>query len=314
MRIVFFGSDDFAQVNLEALIHSRHQVLACVTQPNRAKARGWKVAPPIVKECALTYAIPVLQPLSLKEAHFIEQLQNYQADTFVVIAYGCFLPPEVLSLPRLLCINVHASLLPKYRGAAPIQWAIIQGEEWTGVSIIQMNTRMDAGDIITQEKVKIEPDDTAAALRSRMAALSAGLLMETLERIDQNDYRLFPQEESAVTLAPKLTKESGLILWEKSAREINNLVRGLHPWPTAYAYYQGKLLKILETSVLTNEESLQAVPGTILDVSSQGLKVAAGDGILLVRRVHPESSRAMDAASFALGHRVAPGGIFSSGS
>jgi len=306
MKIVFFGSDDFAVVHLKKIISSSHSILAVVTQPDRAKGRGMKVGISPVKELAGKKALPVLQPMDLADKNFIGQLKKYECDLFVVIAYGKFLPKDVLAIPRLGAINGHGSLLPQYRGAAPINWAIINGEKQTGVSIIQMNEKMDAGDIIAQSTIDIDQEDTSIALRAKMAELGSQLLMETLKAIEENKCSLTPQKEAEVSFAPKLRKEMGTIDWTKSAVEIHNLVRGLLPWPSATTYFNGKMLKVIETAVAENSSGASQ-PGEICDISSKGIVVATGQGTLLIKKVHPESSKAMDAASFAAGHKIAAG-------
>ena len=303
MKIIFFGSDDFALVNLEKLVQSDHQVAACVTPPDKPKGRGMPVVASPIKECALRQGIALLQPDRLKERWVVEQLKSFQSDLFVVVAYGKILPIEILSIPYLCCLNVHGSLLPKYRGAAPINWAIINGEPETGVSIIKMNTNMDAGDIFDQARITIDKNDTAVSLRSKMAELGAELLVQTIDSLEENAYTLTGQDASKVSFAPKLTKELGLIQWNKTAEAIHNLVRGLLPWPAAHTHFQGKLLKILQTEVV----AVQGEPGEILEINSQGFVVATADGGLLVRQVHLESAKAMDAKSFVFGHKLQAG-------
>ncbi len=306
MKIIFFGSDDFALVNLEKLIQSEHNVVVCVAPPDQPKGRGMPVIFSPIKERALRQGITVLQPARLNDPLLIEQLKSFQSDLFVVVAYGKILPMEILSLPYLCCMNVHGSLLPQYRGAAPINWAIINGEKETGVSIIKMNSQMDAGDIFTQTKIKIDPDDTAPTLRFKMAALGADLLLRTIDSLEKNATTLTGQDAFKVSTAPKLRKELGHIQWNKPARSIHNLVRGLLPWPAAYTHYQGKLLKILETQIVSLD-AIPKQPGEVLEINPQGFVVAAADCGLLVRQVHLESAKAMDAKSFVLGHKVPTG-------
>ncbi len=310
MKIIFFGSDDFALVNLEKLIQSEHNVVVCVAPPDKPKGRGMPVIFSPIKERALRQGIALLQPARLNDPLLIEQLKSFQSDLFVVVAYGKILPIEVLSLPYLCCMNVHGSLLPQYRGAAPIHWAIINGENETGVSIIKMNSQMDAGDIFAQAKIKIDPADTALTLRAKMAALGSDLLLKTIDSLEKNAYILAGQDASKVSTAPKLTKELGLIQWNKPARDIHNLVRGLLPWPAAYTHFQGKLLKILQTEIVSIDASSKQ-PGEVLEINPQGFVVAASYGGLLVRQVHLESAKAMDARSFAIGHKLQTGVIFS---
>jgi len=308
MKIIFFGSDDFAGENLRKLIEEGFSVLACVTQPDRPAGRGLKVVPSPIKAMAQEKKIPVFQPEDLKDQNFLEQLEGFQADLFIVIAYGKILPPAVLKTPKMFCINVHGSLLPAYRGAAPINRAIINGDGQTGFSIIKINTKMDAGEIIVQEKMTIHDDDTAQDLRERMARQSAVCLCRTVNQLEVGAFSLTPQDESSVTLAPKLTKELGHIDWKRSALEIHNLARGLLPWPAAYTLYKGKTLKVLKTALVP--DAADAEPGKVLRVTKEGIFVACGKNSLLLTRVHPESGKPMDAASFAAGHKVQPGTCF----
>ncbi len=305
MNIIFFGSDDFALTSLEKLIESEHKVLACVTPPDKPKGRGMRMVISPIKEGALRRGIPVLEPSRLEDPPLIEQFKSFQSDLFVVVAYGRILPIEVLSIPYLCCMNVHGSWLPQYRGAAPINWAIINGEEETGISIIKMNTRMDAGDIFAQDRIKITPDDNSLTLRSKMAQLGSDLLLKTIDALEKNAYSLAGQDSSKITYAPKLTKELGLIQWNKSAPSIHNLVRGLLPWPGAYTYYQGKLLKILQTQIIPiNSAGKSASAGEVLEITAQGFIVATADQGLLIRQVHPESAKAIDARSFVAGYKL----------
>lgn len=305
MKIIFFGSDDFAVVNLDAILKAGHEVAACVTSVDKPKGRGLAVTSSPVKAFAVDHKIALLQPEDLRDAKFVQQLKDYSAEIFVVIAYGKLLPPEVLLIPKICAINAHGSLLPKYRGAAPINWAIIHGEVETGISIIKLNPQMDAGDIIAQEKIPIAPTDTAVTLRAKLASLSAECLCGTIPSLLKKDFACFAQKKAEVTFAPKLKKELGLIDWRKSAKEIQNLVRGLLPWPTAYTFLNGKMFKILEVeAVLLNSP---APPGQVADIVAHGFIVATGDEGLLIKRVHPESGKPMPAVDFARGHKVKPG-------
>lgn len=303
MNIIFFGSDDFALKSLEALCASEHKVAACVTQPDKPKGRGLKENVSVIKEFALRRKIPVLQPAHLRDDDLLEKLAGYAADLFVVIAYGRILPAEVLSLPKVFAVNVHGSLLPKYRGAAPINWAIINGETQTGVSIIKLNDVMDAGEVITQSVLPIAPEDTALTLRSKMAQQGAQLLLQTIRSIEQNHFRLAKQDLSQVTYAPKLTKELGAIRWSDKAQSIHNLVRGLLPWPAAFSYADGKRFKILETAVV-NALSGTFKPGEVAQINADGIVVATGQKALCLKRVQPDAGKPMDARSFAAGQRL----------
>ncbi len=308
MKIVFFGSDDFAAENLQKLIDDGFTIVACVTQPDRPSGRGLKVIFSPIKIIAEGNRIPLFQPDNLRDEKFISQLKSFQADLFVVIAYGKILPSIVLEIPKLFCINVHGSLLPRYRGAAPINWAIINGDKETGFSIIKMNSKMDAGEIVAQEKMKILDDDNSQVLRERMARQSASCLANTITQIAAGKVTLTPQDVSKVTIAPKLNKELGRIDWKKSSREIHNLVRGLLPWPAAYTTFNGKSIKILKTAIATEANSTE--PGTIIQIKKNGILVSCGNDALLLQQVQPESSKPMEAVGFAAGHKVQAGTSF----
>lgn len=304
MRVVFFGSDDFAAAHLKDLIPSEFAVVGCVTQPDRPKGRGMKMNVSPIKEVAQEHDIRVLQPLDLKEGAFLQDLRELAADVFVVIAYGRFLPAELLQMPPQGAINLHPSLLPLYRGAAPINWAIIRGETMTGISIIRLNARMDAGDVIAQTEVTITPDDTAPTLREKMIPLGSTLLRETIARLQRGECVGRPQDPDRVTLAPKLNKTDGTIDWTRqSAGEIHNLVRGLLPWPSAHSVFQGKAVKFLATAVASGSGR----PGEIITAGKESFSVAAREGAVQVLRLQPESGKAMSAAEFMRGYHVASG-------
>lgn len=309
MKIVFFGSDDFAAVHLQELIAFGHQVVACVTQPDRAKGRGLEVVASPIKTIAVEAKIPVFQPTDLKTEFFISELRALKCDLFVVIAYGRILPAELLQVPYICAMNVHGSLLPKYRGAAPINWAVINGDKETGISIIKMNARMDAGDIFVQARMPIEKNDTAATVRVKMAQLGKKILLKTIDSLEKNTYTLTVQDQAAVTLAPKMTKELGKIDWNKPAVAIQNLIRGLFPWPGAYTQYQGKILKILEAEAV-NADIKGKRPGEVIEIKKDALVVVAGDGGLALKQVQPESAKVMDIQSFVAGHKIAVGYCF----
>ena len=303
MNIIFFGSDDFALAHLEALIASGNNVVGCVTQPDKAKNRGMKIVISPIKECALKNNIKVFQPEDLKDQEFISALKKNNAELFVVIAYGKFLPGELIDMPQYGAINVHGSLLPKYRGAAPINRAIINGEVETGITIIKINSEMDAGDILSSRKIAILPKDTSATLREKMMCLGQKLLIETLEGLEKGTLEDQVQIQAEATFAPKLTKESGRIDWNKSAAQINNLVRGLQPWPGAYTFLNEKALKILSAEIVEGS----GVPGEVIEIRCEGFVVAAAQGSLLVKQVHFQDSKPMDTPSFMRGHKIEVG-------
>jgi len=303
MNIIFFGSDDFAAAHLKELVASAHEVVACVTQPDRPKGRGMKMTVSAVKGCAQDRQIPLIQPDDLKDAALIEKLKKYQADIFVVIAYGKFLPGAVRDMPSLGAVNVHASLLPKYRGAGPINWAVINGEKETGITIMKISEGMDAGDILASKTIPIRNDDTAVTLRSRMMEAGPLFLVETLEAIGQGRLRPKPQDHSKATMAPKLSKDLGAISWKKGAGQIHDLIRGAVPWPGAYTIYKGKLLKVLEAQVVQGGFDGRS-PGEVTRIGKEGIIVAAGRQGLLIKKVHLQDGKPMDASAFVRGHEV----------
>lgn len=310
MKIIFFGSDDFAGAHLDHLLEREWTVAACVTQPDRPSGRGMKMLLSPVKESALKNRIPVLQPDDLKSSAFIQELKALKADVFVVIAYGRFLPPAVLAVPNMMAVNVHGSLLPLYRGAAPINWAIMNGDTKTGLTIIKLNPRMDAGEIIAAQEVAIDPAENSVQLRAKMISCGCPLLVRTLESVRDNQYTLRPQDESRVTFAPKLTRELGQIHWaEQSAVEIHNLVRGLLPWPAAQSMINQIPVKILSTEVISGQ-TRSGRPGEILAGDKLGLTVAASSGALRIKEIHPHSSKRMTADEFTRGYPVKTGDVF----
>jgi len=309
MKIVFFGSDDLASFHLKKLIEAKYQIMACVTQPDRPKGRGLKMGISPIKTCARQHQIAVYQPKDINDKKFIDDLKKIESDLFIVIAYGKILPKELLAVPSVCCMNVHASLLPKYRGAAPINWVIIKGERETGISIIKMNAIMDGGDVIFQKKIAIDPLDTAVTLRVKLMELGANCLCEILPTLKDRLPKAITQDKQAVSYAPKMTKPLGHFSWDSPAKTIHNLVRGLVPWPSAYTHFDGKILKILETEIKENLSSQN--PGEILDITREGFLVSTGKGALLIKKVHLESAKAMSARSFISGHKIHVGYRFS---
>jgi len=309
LRIIFFGSDDFAAVHLEHLLTCGYEILACVTGPDKPQGRGMKLCVSPIKQIALERQIPCLQPLSLKDSSIIDVLKSYEADIFVVVAYGRLLTREILGLPKMLCMNVHGSLLPKYRGAAPVNWAILNGEKETGVTVQKMALALDAGDIIAQEKMFIDDDENADQLRKRMAQAGARLLVNVLDKRPSGQFSLNPQDETKATWAPKLTKEMGRIDWRTPARSIVNQVRGLQPWPGAYTFYDGKMLKITQAQIST-QDTVKFTPGQVINVSRDGFHVACLTQALLIKEVQPEAGKVMPASSFVAGYKIAHGSCF----
>lgn len=302
MRIIFMGSDEFAVPAVEALVKSEHALLACVTQPDRPKGRGRHLKPCPVKAVAESVGIPTLTPEKIGDA--TDELAAFAPDLIVVAAYGQYIPRRVLAVPPRGFINIHPSLLPRYRGAAPIQWAIANGDTETGVTILEVIPRMDAGPILLQERHPIHPDDTTLTLEPRLAAAGAALMLEAIRRIEEGSITRVEQDESAVTWARKLEKADGRLDWAQPARTLHNRVRGFQPWPGTYCIASERRLAIMLTRV---DAGRDAPPGTILEVDSEGLLVACGDSALRLLIVQPEGKRPMPAADYACGARLSRG-------
>jgi methionyl-tRNA formyltransferase len=306
-RIIFMGTPEFAVPALKALHDNHHHVLAVATQPDRPKGRGRRIVAPPVKEVAMGYGYPVLQPAKVKEAWFLEKIIALNPDVFVVVAYGHILPESVLAIPRLGAINIHASLLPAYRGPAPIQWAIINGDQETGVTTMWMDEGMDTGDILLAAKVPIGPEDTAQTLHNRLAQVGAQRLIDTLNQLASGHLVGTPQDQSKATYAPFLKKEDGRIDWSKEAKSLDAFVRGMSPWPGAFTFHMGRRLKIFKAKYLrkgTGEKS-----GTVLPGFPGDLNVATGRGILALKEVQLESGKRLGIEEFLRGCPVPPGTI-----
>ncbi len=300
MKIIFMGTPDYAAAALEALLEAGHEVTAVVTQPDRAKGRSGQVQCTPVKECAVRHGIAVLQPVRVKAPEAIEELKKYEADVYVVAAFGQILSKEILALPRFGCVNIHASLLPKYRGAAPINQCIIDGEQETGVTIMQMDAGIDTGDILTQKKVIIEDKETAETLFDKLSQAGAALIVETLPMIERGEITPVKQDESLAGYVKMMDKSRGKIDWASDAVSIERLVRGLNPWPSAYTSCQGKTVKIWRSDVVVAEAAQQ--PGTIVSVGKDFFDVACGSGNLRIYELQLEGKKRMDTKSFLLGN------------
>jgi len=300
MRVVFMGTPDIAATCLNQILADGFQVVGVYTQPDRPKNRGMKLAFSPVKEVALAHDIPVFQPENFREEATVEQLRALQPDVVAVVAYGRILPQSVLNVPPLGCINIHASLLPRYRGSAPYQWAVLDGLEETGVSAMYLCRQMDAGDVIDTAKTPIGVNETAGELLDRLAVLGAELLSKTLTNIQKGCAGRTPQEESLATYAPMLDKSMCPIDWTKSARQVHNHVRGLHPWPVATAVIGGTFFKIHSTVVVDCETREQ--PGKVLELTKTGLKVACGRGVIEIRSLQAEGGKRMAAPDYFRGH------------
>lgn len=299
-RLIFMGTPRFAVPALEALI-GKYEIATVVTQPDRRRGRGRKPTPPPVKKVALAHDLPILQPESLRQPEAVARLEELKPEVIVVVAFGQILPPKVLAIPPKGCVNVHASLLPKYRGSAPVAAAILAGDEETGVSVMLIDEGLDRGPILAQTSCSISPLDTRASLSDKLARLGADLLVETLPRWLEGEIEPQPQDESKASYAPHLKKEDGLIDWFLSAIELWRRVRAYYPWPSTYTHWQGRTLKVLKVEPLTEWRGKEE-PGRVLQLE-EGLAVATGEGALLLEEVQLAGRQAMPASDFARGQR-----------
>lgn len=304
MKILFMGTPDFAVPSLEALLNAGHQVCGVFTQPDKPKNRGMKLQAPPVKEFALAHDIPVFQPESVKDGTAVELIQQLAPELIVVAAYGRILPVDILEYPAYGCINVHSSLLPKYRGSAPIHWAILNGDQESGVTIMHMVKAMDAGDIIAQAATPIDPNETVETLHDRLAQMGAMLLVEVVEQLKSGTAKRTPQDENKVTYAPMLSRALSPLDWTRTARQLHDQVRGLIPWPaTTTDIIGGQPVKIFEVEQTGVETS--AAPGTIVAAGKQGIDVACGDGVLLrIKQLQAQGGKRMAAADYLRGHPI----------
>lgn len=304
LRVVFMGTPDFAVPCLNALIDAGHDIIAVVTQPDRPKGRGKQLRPSPVKQTALDNQLAILQPGNVKDPAFVQEISDLAPDIIVVVAYGQILPKHLLELPRQGCINVHASLLPKYRGAAPIHWAIINGEQKTGVTTMYMDVGMDTGDMLLKAETVIGPEDTTGLLHDKLMIDGAKLLLKTLSLIETGQAVRIPQDHTSATYAPLLTREIERIDWHLSAQEIHNRIRGLSPWPGAYCLYKEKSLKLC-TARVANINALSGMkqqPGRIHAITSDGVIVEAGVGAIELLELQPECRQRMNARDCASGY------------
>ena len=309
-RVVFMGTPDFAVPVLEALVEVGYQLAGVFTQPDRPKGRSGKPAFSPVKEAALAHGIPVFQPEKIRKAENAQLLRQLEPDVIVVAAFGQIIPKEILELPAYGCVNVHASLLPKYRGAAPIQWAVINGDAVSGVTIMQMDEGLDTGDILTQEEIPLAPDETGESLYNKVARLGGELLVKTLPAIEAGKLTPVPQDDSASTYASMLRRDMGNIDWNLPAAQIERLVRGLNSWPSAYTFREGKMLKIWKSCVSDREASGE--PGTVAAKDKTAIYVNCGEGVLTLLEVQPEGKKRMAVQAFLLGYNVEEGQKFTS--
>ena len=302
MRIVFMGTPAFAVKSLEACL-SLGEVVAVVTQPDKPRGRGQEVSFSPVKELALERGLPVLQPLKIRGTNFAEELRALNADVAVVTAYGKILPQDVLDAPRRGCVNVHASLLPRFRGAAPIQWAIAAGDEKTGVCLMQMDAGMDTGGIIDCAELAIGPEDTSASMHDTLSDLGGDVLKRSLQRYVDGALPVKPQPTEGVVMAPMIKKEDGRLDWSKSAVELERRLRAFTPWPGAFCTFEGALLKVAKAAAAEGKSD----PGTVLAASADGIEVACREGSLVLQTLQPEGKRAMTAKEFLAGRKLTVG-------
>lgn len=307
LRIVFMGTPEFAVPSLRALLEGSDLVVGVVTQPDQPSGRGMALHAPPVKVLAEAHHLPVFQPAKLRVPGVLEQLQSWQPDLIVVAAYGRILPTTILTLPPLGCINVHASLLPKYRGAGPIQWAIANGESETGITIMQVSEPMDAGDILLQKAIPIAATDTGGSLHDKLARLGAEALQEAIALLKAGRLTPRQQNEAEVTQAPLIQKDDGRVDWHLAAAVIERRVRAFNPWPSAYATLNGKLLKIFAAQVEHAPRPSQAAPGTIIEVTPVSMSVATGNGILTLREVQLAGKKRLSVEEFLRGYHLQPG-------
>lgn len=305
MRVIFMGTPDFSVGTLQALIDAGHEVVLVVTQPDKPKGRGKSMQFPPVKEAALEHGIEVYQPRRVREPECVEYLRSFDADIIVVVAFGQILPKEILEMPKYGCVNVHASLLPKYRGAAPIQWAVINGEKVSGVTTMRMDEGLDTGDMILKEEVVLDEKETGGSLFDRLSGVGAKLCVRTLEAIEDGTAIYTKQDHAATTKTTLIKKQFGIIDWNKPAAEIECLIRGLNPWPSAYTYLNGKTLKIWAAAV--KDETSDKEPGELTEVTKHSVGVQTGDGILMLEEVQLEGKKRMSADAFLRGNALSEG-------
>lgn len=315
MKVIFMGTPDFAVGTLRAIIEAGHEVSLVVTQPDKPKGRGGKMAISAVKEAALEYELPIFQPDRIRKEEHIAYLKQYEADAIVVVAFGQILPKEILEMPKYGCVNVHASLLPKYRGAAPIQWAVIKGEKVSGVTTMHMDEGLDTGAILLQRELVLAEDETGGSLFDRLSQVGAELLVETLKGLEEGSIKERAQDDSLASHTGIIKKSFGEIDFSRPAKEIECLIRGLNPWPSAFTHYNGKLLKIWKAKVLTEEEAKEqlsadfseAKAGEIVGITKHSLLIKTGEGVLSVLELQLEGKKRMEIDAFLRGVQIKEG-------
>ncbi|MBQ7679982.1 MAG: methionyl-tRNA formyltransferase [Butyrivibrio sp.] len=309
MKILFMGTPDYAAAALAALLESGAPVGLVVTQPDRPKGRKGELVPPPVKVCAEAHQVPVLQPEHVRDPETMEQLKNFAPDLCIVAAFGQILPAELLKLPPLGCVNLHASLLPKLRGASPIQQALIDGEKETGITLMQMAEGVDTGDILLQHTIPIAAEDTGGSLFEKLSSLAARTIVEALPALEAGTLTPVPQKEELATYCRKLTKQMGRVDWRMGAENIERLIRALDPWPSCYTTLGGRTLKLWRADVLPDARSAEGAPGTITEITGDSIRVLTGDGILEIRELQLEGKKRMLVHDFLLGYRLQAGEI-----
>lgn len=314
MRIIFMGTPEFAVPVLESLINSRHEVVASVTQPDRPKGRGKNMQFSPVKECALAHNIPVMQPVNVSVPEVIDELRAYEPELIVVVAFGQFVTKKIREMPKYGCINVHASLLPKYRGAGPIQWAVINGEKESGVTTMYMCREIDKGDMLLKDTVTLDPKETGDSLHDKLSMMGGPLLLKTIDQLEDGSAVRIPQCEEESTYAPKLEKTMGNIDWTMDADRIERLVRALNSWPGTFTKIHGKTVKIWDCDVVRQETLTEnqaaAKPGTVIVSEKDQLIVKAGNGALSLRMLQPEGKKNMTVDAYLRGYPIAQGELF----
>jgi len=315
MRIVFAGTPPFSVTPLQHLINADHELICVYTQPDRKTGRGQKLIPPAVKVCAQEHGIEVRQPTSLKSVDEIQKLKEFKPDIMIVVAYGMILPQEILDIPKYGCLNIHASLLPKWRGAAPIQRAIEAGDAETGICIMQMDAGLDTGDVLMQEKIKIEKDDSTVSMHNKLSALGADALIKTINLIEANEETATQQNHSESSYAKKITKNEANIDWALSSIEIDCRIRAFNPWPVCQTTLNDKRIRIWDSENLENTEANNisaenVLPGTIIDIDSNGITVACGKNAILIKKLQLDGSKALDHQQFVNGHAIEIGNQF----
>jgi methionyl-tRNA formyltransferase len=305
MKVVYMGTPEFAVAALDSIVKAGHEVIACFTQPDKPKGRGKALQKTPVKQRAESYQIPVYQPVKIREEENVQLLQKLAPEIIVVAAFGQILPESILNIPKYGCVNIHASLLPKYRGAAPIEWAILNGETESGVTTMFMEKGLDTGDMLDVTRVAITPEDTGASLHDKLAEAGAALILQTMEKLEKGTAQRVKQKDEECCYASMLNKEMGRMDFTKSAAELERLMRGLYPWPCAYTRIDGKNVKLYRAEV--TEDS--GAPGEIIEVTKKSFTIACGQGALRIKSLQPEGKKAMDAAAYLNGNKLTAGMI-----